>query len=422
MTKSTKKVHTVDRLNRRYEALTADKEDANLGPLEATIKNLKKQISSTKNSSHEIQRDWLAKQTKLVDTIGKVETINSSIHADSSKLTIFNQKRIRIDKKIAEHKAELNSLVRGIEGMHTETSRINSLIAKNAELREKLALQASSAEQDFVAELQAMQEESIRNDAQVKAIRLEKDAIRDNIVDLQRQIGLWERKLEVERETQKALDPSVGQASAAAMEREIHRMQLRFAALQKKQSKMLKDMETAIAKRDIIVVGNRGKKSHGGSGKSTPSTKSAVRKQCKVLRKKIQKTEQEIRLRQREVLEAESLLETLEKQIAEGSSEQGEIDAEVNAMQERINELLYQKQRAADSRAMLQRLIQQYNALEAPDAEPTPPAIKIVRDLQNAEEEQQLVLRCIDRVASEFPHLSQILQSVGALAKIEIPI
>ena len=420
-----KKVHTVDRLNRRYEALTADKEDVNLGPLEATIKNLSKQIDTTKQNSHEIQRDWLAKQTTLVETVTKIETLHDRIHSDESKLTIYNQKRIRIDKKIDEHKTELAELERGIESMHTETARINVLIAKNAELRDRLAAQASGAEQDFVAELQAMQEESIRNDANIKAIRAEKDSIRDGIVDLQRQIGLWERKLEVERETQQALDPTVGQAASAAMEKEIHRMSLRYAALQKKQAKMLKDMETSIAKRDIIVVGNRGKKSQGkksGSSASAPQTKAAVRKQCKQLKKNLQKTERETQGRQEEIDEAERALETLETNVAEYASEQEAIDNEVNGMQEQINDLLYQKQRAADSNAMLQRLLAQYKGLQAPDAEPTPAAIKVVRDLQSAEAEQEAVLKCIDRVAKEFPHLSQILESVGALAKIEIPI
>mmetsp|Transcript_18574 Transcript_18574/g.27225 ORF Transcript_18574/g.27225 Transcript_18574/m.27225 type:complete len:890 (+) Transcript_18574:121-2790(+) len=416
-----KKVHTVDRLNRRYEALTSDKEDVNLGPLEATIKNLSKQIESTKESSHNIQRDWLTKQTRLVETVSKIETLNDKIHSDESKLTIYNQKRIRIDKKIAGHKNELAELDRGIENMHTETARINTLIARNAELREKLAAQASGAEQDFVAELQAMQEESIRNDATIKAIRAEKDSIRDGIVDLQRQIGLWERKLEVERETQKALDPSIGQADAVAMEKEIHRMQLRLTALQKKQAKIVKDMRTSIQKRDIIVTANRGKKSNKQSGAS-PQTKADVRKQCKTLKKNLRKTEKETQERHKEIIDAESKLEVLEVKVSEFSSEQEAIDEEVNAMQEKINDLLYQKQRAADSNAMLQRLLHQYKSLEDPDAEPTPSAIKVVRDLQTAESEQEAVLKCIDRVAKEFPHLSQILESVGALAKIEIPI
>jgi chromosome segregation ATPase len=414
-----KKIHTVDRLNRRYEQLTADKEDANLGPLEATIKNMAKQIEGTKKDSNDIQRDWLSKQTQLVDTMQRIETLNDKIHSDESKLTIYNQKRIRIDKKISTNKMELQELKRGVESMHTETARINTLIAKNTELREKLAAQASGAEQDFVAELHAMQEQSIRNDAQIKAIRTEKDELRDSIVDLQRQIGLWERKLEVERETQKALDPSVGQASALAMEKEIHRMQLRFTALQKKQGKMLKDMETAIAKRDVIVVGNRGKKKHAGKA----PTKTAVRKKCKQLKKQLTKTEKETNVRQAEIVASENELQTLEAKVSEGVVEQEKIDNELNSMQEKINDLLYQKQRSADTNAMLQRLLQQYKQFENDEnEETTPSAIKVVRELQSAEEEQQAVLQCISTVSREFPHLAQILESVGALAKLEIPI
>jgi hypothetical protein len=207
-------------------------------------------------------------------------------------------------------------------------------------------------------------------------------------------------------------------------------MELRYQALQKTQAKMLKDMETAIAKRDIIVVGARGKKQHGTGGagttgaglNTTPPTTAAVKKQLKQLKKTLAKTEAETAARQADIEVADGSLASLQAAVGEAAVEHDAVEAEVNGMQEKINDLLYQKQRAADSNAMLQRLLQQYKGLEGPNAEPAPKAVKVVRELQAAEDEQQAVLGCIARVAKEFPHLAQILESVGALAKIEIPI
>lgn len=46
----------------------------------------------------------------------------------------------------------------------------------------------------------------------------------------------------------------VGMAEAAEMEREIHRMRLRADALQRTQEKLIKDMELAIDKREMISI------------------------------------------------------------------------------------------------------------------------------------------------------------------------
>lgn len=56
----------VDRLNKKYEQLTSNMEDANTGPLEATIKNIKKETWQLETESQQKQRAWLTAQTGLV--------------------------------------------------------------------------------------------------------------------------------------------------------------------------------------------------------------------------------------------------------------------------------------------------------------------------------------------------------------------
>lgn len=58
----------------RLEKLTSGQEEENLGPLEATIKNLTKQIAAKAESSEALQRQWLQDQTLLVDAVNDVES------------------------------------------------------------------------------------------------------------------------------------------------------------------------------------------------------------------------------------------------------------------------------------------------------------------------------------------------------------
>lgn len=57
----------LDRLNRKYEQLTSKMDvDENTGPLEATIKHIKKETDHRKKENLDLQRDWLHIQTGLV--------------------------------------------------------------------------------------------------------------------------------------------------------------------------------------------------------------------------------------------------------------------------------------------------------------------------------------------------------------------
>tara|TARA_B100000795_G_C22789494_1_gene436215 strand:+ start:1569 stop:2015 length:447 start_codon:yes stop_codon:yes gene_type:complete len=54
-----KKMHTVDRLNRKYEALVAgEPEEENLGPLEATIKHIQKETIRMDGDNREMEKRW----------------------------------------------------------------------------------------------------------------------------------------------------------------------------------------------------------------------------------------------------------------------------------------------------------------------------------------------------------------------------
>merc|ERR1719272_1046433 len=91
-------------------------------------------------------------------------------------------------------------------------------------------------------------------EASVGAVKEEKAAMTQDILEAERQVLLWERKISLEKDMQAALDPNVGQSEAAAMQKEIHRMELRLEQLKRRQEQMINEMERAINKRDAIAL------------------------------------------------------------------------------------------------------------------------------------------------------------------------
>ncbi len=58
-------------------------------------------------------------------------------------------------------------------------------------------------------------------------------------MEVERQIMLWERKMQLEKEIQDMLDPTVGEGAVQSMKKEIHRMELRQTELQRTQERLM---------------------------------------------------------------------------------------------------------------------------------------------------------------------------------------
>lgn len=83
-------------------------------------------------------------------------------------------------------------------------------------------------------------------------IKDEKAQLLSEIVEAEKQILLWERKINLEREMQETLDPNYGQKEIQELKKEIHRMELRLDDIRKKQENVILEMERAVYKRETI--------------------------------------------------------------------------------------------------------------------------------------------------------------------------
>jgi chromosome segregation ATPase len=410
-----KKMYIVDRLNRKYEQLTANTEDENHGPLEATIKNMEKQLGKTKSENQEIQRDWLQSQTQLVSVLGNLDNLNTNIRNNTSKMTVLEQKRLRINDKIATAKREVKDLDRSLQHMHNDMDKLNSLISRNKELRDRLKFSSEFQEQEFVAELGELQQRSIVLQNKCQKLQEEKVQVDKDILHVQELMNLYEKKITQEQEMAQMLDPNVGQKEAHDMEKAIHRMKLQLSKLKREQEDTIIQIEMSIDKREALAHRFRGQKDNS-------NTNVKIKKKCTALRRTIKANHQDTMKHENEVKDAEAQLEKLEETANTMSSEQQEIEGMVAEMQEQINDMLYQKQKVVDSNAMMHRLIRKYKALNAPHPPPPASPRSTTKQLVQAEDEKSAVLRVVSKLQEEFPHLQDVLGRVGALTQIKIPI
>lgn len=86
-------------------------------------------------------------------------------------------------------------------------------------------------EAEFKEKLKELEKESVKLEIEIDRLKEEKADLLSEIVESERQILLWERKIQLEKEMQEALDPTIGQSEIQDLKKEIHRMELRLEDL-----------------------------------------------------------------------------------------------------------------------------------------------------------------------------------------------
>jgi len=278
-----KKEQQVNQLTRKLDGLkekagldaakAKQEEEEQMGPLEATIRELQDEIVLKGKESEEMQRQWIQGQTQLVGVERSIDTKSARMQERGARLTILNQKRLKIDGQFSSEQRELEQLERSVDAMHLDMTRINELTAQHRRLKERLVDDTKALEQTFVARLKAKEAEALEQEAAIARLKEEKERILADCEDAERRAILWSKKIELERETQAALDPNVGATEVKSMQNEIQRMRLRYDQLRKLEQEKIKEMERAVYKRDSI-----GTKGRTAAARSTGETQASLRK------------------------------------------------------------------------------------------------------------------------------------------------
>merc|ERR1712050_131215 len=104
-------------------------------------------------------------------------------------------------------------------------------MVKNDTKSTELASDNQMMEMGFVQKLKEIEGKCLETERSIEKVREDKASMSQEIMEAERQVLLWERKITLEKEMQLALDPNIGQADTAAMRKEIHRMELRLDQL-----------------------------------------------------------------------------------------------------------------------------------------------------------------------------------------------
>ncbi|KAH8082069.1 hypothetical protein JL720_8594 [Aureococcus anophagefferens] len=359
-----KKMYRVDRLNRKYEKMMEHADDG-----------------------EHLQGAWLADQTLLVSAAQQTEVTLEKNAELRARARILNERRLQLLKDASKRTVEVTALQNNIKAMRADVARLNDLLGRHATQQEALANETAVTEMEFQSELKELEDESLAMEKRVFDTKQAKAALLEEVVDTERQVMLWEKKIQLERETQAALDPEVGMSEIKAMEIEIHRMRLRLDGLQREQERMIVEMERGIGKREAITLRFKGKQ----RPTQVEHTKASLKKQ-----KELQESTQN---------------------LTAATSRYGDLEGEAQRLQASINGLLYEKQRRAELQTAREHTASRYLDLERGLIEPLTEehAADVEMELVNSNDGLKQVRNVIMALSSQFDYLAGPLDRIMRL-------
>lgn len=419
-----KKMYRVDRLNKRYEKMVemAGGEE-NLGPMENVAKNLQREIERAEEECKELEREWLKRQTELVQLSSDGDRTSEENTELQARLTILSQKLLRITKDQHTLQAEVKVAQTTDTELQKDIIKLNGLISENQTQEGILQNDNYVLEMDAVEELREMERASITLQSDIASIRSAKSSLLEQIMDTERQALLWEKKIQLDKETREALDPAIGQQENAVMEKEIHRMNLRLDALKKEQERLAGELEKAVTKRAVIATRYGGKTSTiSGSLTATSGTKGGMsvtqgdmKKRVSTLKKDTVGLSEQSQSYNAAIEEKRLALSEMTSELERVTQQYGLTEETNHALQTEINDLLYRKQLAQERTAYRQKFIKRMKELGQKGIDPAQ-ALQVERRLLSASQALENVKEVILGLQESHPHLQEVLSRVLTMA------
>lgn len=414
-----KKIYRVDRLNKKYDKMVegAGGDEENLGPMEGTIKQLNKEIESIVNECKSAETDWLRKQTELVGVASEIDKLLESNNELQARSTILTQQQQRLKKDLNFLGSEVKGAQQSNVDLQKDVSKLNVLISKNHLQESELQNANYSLELSCIEELKDMEKDSVNLQTSINEAKNAKNKMLDEIIEEERQALLWEKKIQLDKETREALDPSVGETEVQNMEREIHRMEIRLDTLKREQERLSAEMEKAVLKRTVIA--NRFSKSApSGDLKKTTNkelTQAAAKKKIAALKKDARALAEETSRYNSSIEEKKMQISNIASELENTTLQFGESNQTNFKLQGQVNDLLYQKQLNQERISYQQKYIKRIKDLSANGIDSTQ-HLNIERRLLSGVQSLDNVKEIIMGLTQMHPHLQEVLSRVLAMA------
>ncbi|KAM9363274.1 coiled-coil domain-containing protein 40 [Symphorus nematophorus] len=248
------KQSTIAYYNKKIYEIAASTGHEDLSPMQIKIQSLMDQTEELAANIKSDKELWMKGQGTLVGLTQEIEANRKDMLKLQTEYTVKQQQNMRLESQIEVEHREGMELEKNAKALKGDLVKLNTLLSKNSQLSLVLEQENTLMETDFLHRLKDAERESIEMQMKHEKTQEEKERLLNSLVEAERQIMLWEKKIQLVKETRSAVDLEVGQGDIHMMKAEIHRMEVRLTQLMKQQEQLLRESEATVARRETIVL------------------------------------------------------------------------------------------------------------------------------------------------------------------------
>ena len=250
-----KKQSEMEQLNKIYGELIQNRKDDNEGEFEVAINKLQKKIKELRKDIRNKEVEWLTKNQELIRKENILNNLTEEVVDKRSKRMILDRKKMQLNEKYSIHEKEVKEIEISLKQLRdNEMGKFSKLLEKNINTNENLEHQIFDINIKFKEKLTNLENESVKLEMEIEVLREEKSEILAQIIEAERQITLWERKIELQEQLQKIIKPETGRKEIDEMRNYINKQKIVYKKLISEQENVIKNMEKSVQRRDYIKV------------------------------------------------------------------------------------------------------------------------------------------------------------------------
>jgi chromosome segregation ATPase len=409
-----RKQKILDSLNRQFDAIIAaqgNEEGEHVGPLEATINNLSKSITQKSSENDALQRDWIRLQTELVNCKNYGNQLSESIRELRAQCTILTQKRNRMLTATKQQREEIVDLERTTQAMHLDMKKLNTLAHRNNQTQEELANDNFNVETDLIKRLRERKTEAVHLEAKVDGIRREKADLLGEILDAERNVMLWEKKIQIAKETEMALDPTIGKDEINRMRREIYIMEQRLGNLQREQKRKVEEMQKLIDHRDVLRTKGMAIQAASKTAQKG-ATKVTVNKENTRLATELDTRKSEAQTKEQQIRESLMSTEQTAAEIERVVQQTEEVREQLAQVQQSIDLRNLERERIQEEKARKDRTLQHLRDAKDGRYKLTTGPEELEQQRHAIDGKKRALLAAMQELRSTYPDMAPELQDL----------
>ena len=250
-----KKQTEMEQLNKVYGELIENKKDDNEGEFEVAINKLQKKIKELRKDIRNKDVEWLTKNQELIRKENILNNLTEEVVEKRSKRMNLDRKKMKLNEKYSIHEKEVKEIEISLKQLRdNEMGKFSKLLEKNINTNENLEHQIFDINIKFKEKLTNLENESVKLEMEIEVLREEKADILAQIIEAERQITVWERKIELQEQLQKIIKPETGRKEIDEMKNYINKQKTVYKKLISEQEGVIKNMEKSVQRKDYIKV------------------------------------------------------------------------------------------------------------------------------------------------------------------------